>query len=97
MLNGFKNPPVENRPRPFWFFNGDMERDEIRYQILEMKEKGLGGFFLCARQGLRVPYLSREWFDLCRFAVDVAHSGDEQDETPRRKTRRGFAEACARP
>ena len=72
MITGFKNPPVENRPRPFWFFNGDMERGEIRRQVIEMKEKGLGGFFLCARQGLRIPYLSKEWFDICRYTVDVA-------------------------
>jgi hypothetical protein len=72
MINMFSDPPVENRARPFWFFNGDMQRPEIERQILEMKNKGLGGFFICARQGLRVPYLSREWFDLCRFAVDTA-------------------------
>jgi hypothetical protein len=72
LIEGFENPPVENRPRPFWFFNGDMDRGEIRHQILEMKSRGLGGFFLCARQGLRVPYLSREWFDICRYAVDLA-------------------------
>ena len=60
LIDGFQDPPVENRPRPFWFFNGDMDREEIKYQIMEMKKKGLGGFFLCARQGLRVPYLSKE-------------------------------------
>ncbi|MCL2832986.1 MAG: hypothetical protein FWD78_07445 [Treponema sp.] len=72
LINGFENPPVQNRPRPFWFFNGDMDRDEIRHQITEMKDKGLGGFFLCARQGLRIPYLSKEWFDLCKYCADVA-------------------------
>ncbi|MDR3193411.1 MAG: hypothetical protein LBT87_10135, partial [Treponema sp.] len=72
LIDNFKDPPAENRPRPFWFFNGDMEREEVRRQILEMKAKGLGGFFLCARQGLRVPYLSGQWFDLCAYAVDIA-------------------------
>lgn len=72
MIRNFDNPPAENRPRPFWFWNGEMTRPEIRRQILEMKDKGLGGFFLCARQGLRVPYLSQEWFALCRYAVDTA-------------------------
>jgi hypothetical protein len=72
LIDGFQNPPAENRPRPFWFFNGDMEEDEIRCQIAEMKKKGLGGFFLCARQGLRIPYLSEEWFDLCGYTVDIA-------------------------
>ncbi|MDR2618601.1 MAG: hypothetical protein LBC62_07000 [Treponema sp.] len=72
MITRFDNPPPENRARPFWFFNGDMNRDEVRKQILEMKNKGLGGFFLCARQGLQVPYLSEDWFSLCRYAVDLA-------------------------
>ena len=72
MITGFKNPPVANRPRPFWFFNGDMNRDEVRRQVIEMKDKGLGGFFLCARQGLRIPYLSQEWFDICNYTVEVA-------------------------
>lgn len=72
LISNFKDPPSENRPRPFWFFNGDMEREEVRRQILEMKAKGLGGFFLCARQGLRVPYLSAEWFDLCKYAIGLA-------------------------
>jgi hypothetical protein len=72
MISAFENPPAENRPRPFWFFNGDMDRAEVKRQILEMKDKGLGGYFLCARQGLRIPYLSREWFDICKYAVDVS-------------------------
>ena len=72
LIDGFDDPPAENRPRPFWFFNGDMDREEIRYQIREMKKAGLGGFFLCARQGLSIPYLSQEWFELCRFTVDAA-------------------------
>ena len=72
LIDGFQNPPAENRPRPFWFFNGDMEKEEVKYQILQMKEKGLGGFFLCARQGLRIPYLSKEWFEICKYAVDIA-------------------------
>ena len=72
LINSFENPPAENRPRPFWFFNGDMNRDEVRHQILEMKNKGLGGFYICARQGLRIPYLSDEWFDLCKYCTDLA-------------------------
>ena len=72
MLPNFKHPPVSNRPRPFWFINGEISREEIRYQIQEMKDKGLGGFFFCARQGLRTPYLSEDWFSLCRFAIDTA-------------------------
>ena len=72
MIAQFKNPPVQNRIRPFWFLNGDVKTEEIEYQIGEMKRKGLGGFVLCARQGLKTPYLSKEWLDLCRYAVSCA-------------------------
>lgn len=37
-----------------------------------MYQKGLGGFFLCARQGQTVPYLSQKWFELVKYACVVA-------------------------
>ncbi|MBW7459807.1 glycoside hydrolase, partial [Paenibacillus sepulcri] len=68
----FQNPPVDYRVQPFWFWNGDMEESEILRQIEEMKEKGVGGFFICARQGMTISYLSRVWFDRVKFAVEAA-------------------------
>jgi hypothetical protein len=68
----FKNPPAAFRIHPFWFWNGDMEDHEIARQIQEMADKGVGGFFICPRQGLKVPYLSQEWFEKVKFAVDKA-------------------------
>ncbi len=72
MLKDFQNPGEFYRIKPFWFWNGDMNPAEIRHQIHEMKDKGLGGFFLCARQGLTVPYLSSQWFEACKLAVEAA-------------------------
>ena len=68
----FKNPPAEYRIKPFWFWNGDMTKEEIRHQIEEMADKGLGGMFICARQGMTLPYLSKEWFDMTVYACDLA-------------------------
>lgn len=68
----FKNPPASSRIKPFWFWNGTMTRDEISRQIHEMADKGLGGMFICARQGMDVPYLSGEWFELVDFACREA-------------------------
>lgn len=72
MIKDFQNPGEFYRIKPFWFWNGDMNPAEIRHQIHEMKLKGLGGFFLCARQGLQVPYLSDAWFEACKIAVEAA-------------------------
>ena len=71
-LDEFKNPPARCRIKPFWFWNGDMAEDEIKHQIEEMSDKGLGGAFICARQGQKVPYLSEEWFKKVSFAAEEA-------------------------
>jgi hypothetical protein len=68
----FHNPPTAYRLVPFWFWNSDMDAEEITYQIKEMAEKGIGGFFICARQGLKTPYLSDEWFQYVAVAVKAA-------------------------
>lgn len=62
------DPPVRNRIRPFWFWNGEMNEAEIARQIRAMAEQGLGGAFVCARQGLKIPYLSETWLDRVDFA-----------------------------
>jgi hypothetical protein len=68
----FREPPTAYRLVPFWFWNGEMEEEEIVQEIQEMAEKGIGGFFLCARQGLTVPYLSDEWFARVAIAIKAA-------------------------
>ena len=73
LAEAFKNPPVKNRIKPFWFWNGSMKEEEIEYQIREMKEKGIGGAFICPRQGLKTSYLSAEWFHKVRFACAKAN------------------------
>lgn len=70
----FQTPPASYRIKPFWFWNGEMTKEEIRYQIKEMAEKGLGGMFICARQGMTVPYLSEEWFELVKYACKEAEN-----------------------
>ncbi|WP_028548114.1 glycosyl hydrolase [Paenibacillus sp. UNC451MF] len=71
-MQSFAQPEAAYRIHPFWFWNGEMDDEQIRYQIDEMKDKGLGGFFICARQGLQVPYLSDAWFKKVRVAVEAA-------------------------
>ncbi|WP_282936374.1 glycosyl hydrolase [Paenibacillus sp. RC67] len=71
-MQSFAQPEAAYRIHPFWFWNGEMDDEQIRYQIDEMADKGLGGFFVCARQGLQVPYLSDAWFQKVRVAVEAA-------------------------
>lgn len=70
MLKEFKNPSNQYRPIPFWSWNDKLEKEELEYQIEEMKGAGVGGFFMHARSGLKVDYLSEEWFDCIQTGIN---------------------------
>ncbi|WFR56358.1 glycosyl hydrolase [Anaerocolumna sp. AGMB13025] len=70
MLKEFKNPSNQYRPIPFWSWNDKLNKEELKYQIEEMKEAGVGGYFMHARSGLKVDYLSEEWFDCIKTGLD---------------------------
>ena len=59
---------------PFYFWNGDMQDEEIRRQLTAFKEQGVSGVVLHSRMGSKLRYLSNKWFDKIRFAVDVCSS-----------------------
>ena len=68
----FKEPSARFRQAPFWFWNHQLEKENLEWQIDQMKEKGLGGFVMHARHGLITPYLSDEWFEAIRFCCGKA-------------------------
>lgn len=59
----FQNPAREYRGTPFWSWNAEMTPEEVRRQVRELYEQGVGGFFIHSRDGLETPYLGREWMD----------------------------------
>ena len=59
----FKNPPEEYSAAPFWFLNGDLDDNELKRQLSEMKEKGVDKVILHSRKGCEVEYLSEKWFE----------------------------------
>ncbi|HAE87813.1 TPA: hypothetical protein DCG86_07295 [Candidatus Marinimicrobia bacterium] len=65
----FKNPPLEMGILPFWFWNGEMTESEMEWQLKEYKSRKIPGLFIHGRFGLKVPYLSPEWFERVKFAV----------------------------
>lgn len=68
----WKCPTMRQRIKPFWFWNGDMNEAEIDHQLKEMKEQGLGGAFICARQGQTIAYLNNQWFERIAYACKKA-------------------------
>lgn len=66
----FKKPSVEYMGKPFWSWNGELDKDELIRQTHIMKEMGFGGHFMHSRAGLITEYLSDEWFDLINTVAD---------------------------
>ena len=71
VLRAFRNPPAEYRSAPLWVWNDRMTREQIKDHLTDLKDHGIGGVFVHPRPGLITPYLSDEWFSLCRYAVDT--------------------------
>jgi hypothetical protein len=70
ILNQFKNPSSEYRGKPFWSWNGKLEKEELLRQIGVMKDMGMGGYFCHSRTGLATEYLGNEWFDLINTCAE---------------------------
>jgi len=71
-MEEFEKLKTEFMPAPFWFWNDRMDEEEVRWQVREMREKNVGGFFIHARMGRVTPYMGREWMKCVRAAVEEA-------------------------
>lgn len=68
--DSFSRPPLEMGIVPFWFWNGDLEPDELAWQLQQYYDRGVRSLFIHGRMGLKVPYLSDAWFDRVKFVVE---------------------------
>jgi hypothetical protein len=68
----FSEPPLEMGIVPFWFWNGELEEEEMEWQLREYYDKGVRSIFIHGRMGLKVGYLSDTWFERVKFAVAKA-------------------------
>lgn len=68
----FEHPPLEMGIVPFWFWNGDLDYDELEWQLRQYHDRGVRSLFIHGRMGLNVPYIGDEWFKRVRFVVDKA-------------------------
>lgn len=69
----FKNPTNEYRGKPFWSWNGKLDKDELLRQIDVLETMGMGGYFMHSRTGLATKYLGEEWFDLINACADYGY------------------------
>lgn len=68
----FRRPPRAYGILPFWFLNGELDPDEMRWQLRELRDKGMPGVILHARYGLEMPYLGEQYLD--RIALAAAEA-----------------------
>ncbi len=68
----FAHPSAAFRGKPFWSWNGKLEKEELLRQVRVFKEMGMGGFFMHSRTGLKTEYLGDEWFELVNACSDEA-------------------------
>lgn len=68
----FRSPTREFGILPFWFLNGELEPDEMRWQLRELAAKGMHGVILHGRYGLEMPYLSERYLERIKLATGEA-------------------------
>ena len=71
-LETFREPSRDFGILPFWFLNGELDPEEMRYQLGELRAKGMQGVILHGRYGLEVPYLGEAYLDRIALAVREA-------------------------
>ena len=68
----WRQPTAAFRGKPFWSWNGRLEKEELLRQARVFAEMGMGGFFMHSRTGLVTEYLGDEWFELINACSDEA-------------------------
>ncbi|MDR1373219.1 MAG: hypothetical protein LBJ17_08940 [Dysgonamonadaceae bacterium] len=66
----FKKPHARFGTAPLWVWNNKVDREIIDSSLKDLKDKGFGGVFIHPRPGLISEYLSDEWFEMYKFAVE---------------------------
>lgn len=72
LINELNGNLTEYQSIPFWSWNDNLKPEELRRQIRQMKEAGIGGFFMHARGGLQTEYLGEDWFECTAACIDEA-------------------------
>jgi hypothetical protein len=68
----FRNPTSEYRAAPFWAWNNKLDKDDLVWQIEQLKKLGYGGFHMHVRSGMATEYLGDEFMEDVRACVEKA-------------------------
>jgi hypothetical protein len=78
VAQGFVHPPMDCRPHTRWWWMGNaVTQDDIDWQFGQMQDQGIGGVEQVSMPPVYTKgnhdYLSPEYFELLRYAVERAH------------------------
>lgn len=71
-----ENPGCSYRSAPFWAWNDALDKENLEFQMKELKKAGMGGLFIHSREGLETEYLSKEWMEDVVFCGEKAREND---------------------
>ena len=77
LAGSFRNPPADYGPIDGWWWEaGRLDRDKLRWQLEELKDKGISGTWFYARYlygeplGSDPAYMTEGWWDFTRFVAE---------------------------
>ena len=70
LASQFSEPPAEYTTAPFFVWDGDITSEEIDKDLVSFKNAGSSQVIIHPRPGLINEYLSVNWFDLYKHAVE---------------------------
>ncbi|HYF96262.1 MAG TPA: glycosyl hydrolase [Symbiobacteriaceae bacterium] len=68
----FRRPSRALGILPFWFWNGEMNEQEMAWQLEQYRAQEMPGLFIHSRFGRKPDYLGDEWFEKVKFTVNKA-------------------------
>lgn len=68
----FREPGREYATAPLWVWNDRLTEEQVRGTMRGLESQHVRQVFVHPRPGLMTPYLSGEWFDLWRVALEEA-------------------------
>lgn len=68
----WEHPTSEYRGIPMWSWNGKLQPDILKEQLLNFRKMGFGGAEIHSRIGLETEYLGEEFMECVRACVDFA-------------------------
>lgn len=72
----FQDPPRDYSTGPLWVWNDMLTEEQIRSTLRELADQKVKQAWVHPRPGLMTPYLSDEWFQLWKVALDEAERLD---------------------